>query len=222
MSGAALRALILDFDGVVLESNGLKTEVFREVFARFPEHAEYMMEWHDAHISLSRYAKFEHLVFLRLGRPGDRALVEELAAEFSRRIFERVCTCPEVPGAVAFLEHGAARVPIHLASVTPEPELRSILDRRGLRRYFTSIFGCPPWTKPAAVASIVGTYGGPHGLAFIGDSPGDRAAADSAGVEFIGRDSGIPYDPMPSSLYRDMTAVAAAVFPRLPEPVFRP
>jgi phosphoglycolate phosphatase len=212
----ALRALILDFDGVVLESNGLKAEVFREVFGRFPAHVAPMMAWHEAHISLSRYAKFEHLVFERLGRPDDRALVDDLAADFSRRIFGRVCTCPEVPGALAFLEHSAARVPLHLASVTPERELLAILDRRGLRRYFTSIFGCPPWTKPGAVASIVASYGGAHGLALIGDSPGDRLAAESAAIEFIGRDSGIPYDPLPPALHPDMTAVAAALFPRLP------
>lgn len=218
MSGGpqTLRALILDFDGVVLESNGVKGEAFREVFERYPAHAEAMMAWHEAHISLSRYAKFEHLVFERLGRPGDRALVDDLAAEFSRRVFDRVCTCPEVTGALAFLEHSAARVPLHLASVTPERELLAILERRGLRRYFATIFGCPPWAKSAAVASIAASYNGPEGLALIGDSPGDRVAAESAGVEFIGRDSGIPFGAVPVSLYPDMTAVATAVFPRLP------
>jgi beta-phosphoglucomutase-like phosphatase (HAD superfamily) len=40
--------VILDFDGVVLESNAVKTEAFRDVFARFPEHAEAMMDFHRA------------------------------------------------------------------------------------------------------------------------------------------------------------------------------
>jgi beta-phosphoglucomutase-like phosphatase (HAD superfamily) len=54
---SALRVLILDFDGVVIESNDVKKEAFQRVFARFPEHAEAMMAFHHAHVSLSRFAK---------------------------------------------------------------------------------------------------------------------------------------------------------------------
>jgi phosphoglycolate phosphatase len=215
VSVAPLRALILDFDGVILESNELKTAAFREVFGRFPEHAGTMMAWHSTHISQSRYAKFEHLVFERLGRPGDRALVEQLAADFSQGLEARMLACPEVPGARAFLEACAGRVPLDLASVTPEPELLLILERRDLRRYFQSVFGCPPWTKPQAVASVVAARGGASGLALIGDSPGDRTAAECAGVEFIARDSGIAFPAPVPVAYPDMHAIASAVLPRL-------
>ena len=91
MAGPAavrLRAVILDFDGVVIESNALKTTTFREVFARFPELADEMMAWHHANVAVSRYEKFRHLV-ARLGRAGDEALVEVLAADFSRRMIDR-------------------------------------------------------------------------------------------------------------------------------------
>lgn len=212
---APLRSLILDFDGVILESNGLKTDVFREVFGRFPEHADEMMRWHYAHISTSRYQKFEHLVFNLLGRKDESALVDELASEFSSLVFERMCSCAFVPGAIEFLDEASARVAVDLASVTPEPELLKILAIRDLRKYFRRVFGCPPWTKPQAVAEVVGALGGAARLALIGDSPGDRTAADSAGVEFIARDSGIVFDPRPSVMHNDMNAVAAAILPRL-------
>ena len=73
-----IRALILDFDGVIVESNALKTEAFEAVFSRFPEHAAAMLAYHHAHVSESRYAKFEHLAE-RLGKPRDDVLMAELA-----------------------------------------------------------------------------------------------------------------------------------------------
>ena len=215
MTASALRALVLDFDGVILESNDVKTESFREVFARFPEHAEAMMRYHTDHVSVSRFAKLEHLVFERLGRPGDRALVEELAADFSRRTRARTAVCRLVPGASEFLAEFAPKLPLYLASVTPEEELADVLVRRDLRRFFVRVFGCPPWTKPGAVAAILEEVGGADGVALVGDSAGDQRAAREAGIEFIARDSGLPFDEPGTRACRDMFAVADLVRPRV-------
>ena len=40
---SAIEALILDFDGVVIESNEVKTNAFHNVFSRFPEFTDTMM-----------------------------------------------------------------------------------------------------------------------------------------------------------------------------------
>ena len=61
----SLQVLILDFDGVVIESNAVKTHAFEKVFARFPEYAEVMMAFHHAHVSVSRFAKFDYLAAQR-------------------------------------------------------------------------------------------------------------------------------------------------------------
>lgn len=216
MIGDRLRALILDFDGVILESNGLKTAAFAEVFARFPEHADAMMTYHHSHVSESRFVKFRHLVTERLGRAADDALVNELGEAFSAEMRRAIAVCPMVPGADAFLHAVRGRLPVFLASVTPQEELEAILDDRNLARYFTRVYGCPPWTKPRAVADIVASLNGPDGLMLIGDSAGDQRAAAENGVEFVGRDSGLPFDqPLPRT-FADLNALGAALAPRLP------
>jgi phosphoglycolate phosphatase-like HAD superfamily hydrolase len=211
---APLRAIIFDFDGVILDSNDVKTDVFRQVFGRFPEHAAAMMAYHQAHVSQSRYAKFTHLVEQRLGRPGDRELIEQLADDFAARARERLERCAFVPGARELLEEMSARVPLYLASVTPEPELLHLLGVHDIRRHFTRVFGCPPWTKPGAVGAIVEAHGGPAGLALIGDSAGDQRAAAAHGVEFIGRDSGLAFDS-PLEPIRDIPDLASLLRTRL-------
>ena len=45
-----LKILILDFDGVVIESNAVKTDAFDHVFGRFPDHAAAMMAYHHSNV----------------------------------------------------------------------------------------------------------------------------------------------------------------------------
>lgn len=215
MSGR-LRAIVFDFDGVIVESNDVKTEAFRDVFARFPEHADAMMAYHHANVSASRFAKFDHLIVERLGRESDPALRAELAAEYSRRTIDRVAGVPLVEGAREMLDEFSPRLPLYLASVTPQEDLDIVLERRGLRSYFRIAYGCPPWTKPGAVADVIARERcAPDEIVLIGDSPGDRAAAQQTGVEFIARDSGIIFQPPAERVFPDLAAIAAFLRPRL-------
>ena len=215
-STTPLRAIILDFDGVILESNELKTMAFERVFARFSEYAADMMAYHHAHVSESRFAKFTHLVTDRLGRPPDDPLVAELAGAFSAEMLRLIGACPMVPGAAEFLSAVGARVPLYLASVTPQEELEVILDRRGLSASFARVYGCPPWPKAQAIREILASVGTVGGVLFVGDSAGDQRAAHETGVEFIARDSGLPFAAPPPRAFADMHGVLAAIAGRLP------
>lgn len=211
-----LRAIISDFDGVILESNDLKTRAFESVFAGFPEHAAAMIAYHHAHVSDSRFAKFRYFVTACLDRSENDPLVDQLAAAFSAEMLRQIDACPLVPGALAFLARAHAALPVFLASVTPQDELDVILKRRGLAEYFTRVYGCPPWSKLAAVADIVGAFGGSEGVLFIGDSAGDQRAAREAGVEFIARDSGLPFDAPRPRAFPDLVQLGDAIADRLP------
>jgi phosphoglycolate phosphatase-like HAD superfamily hydrolase len=217
MRAGPLRVLVLDFDGVILESNDVKTVVFRDVFARFPEHCEAMMTYHLANFSEPRYVKFDYLLE-RLGHPGDAVLRAELAAEFSRRVLERMTSVPFVAGAEAFLREVTPRLPVYLASVTPAEDLDAILKRRGLRAWFRDVYGCPPWTKPGAVRDVLRREScAPNDALLLGDSAGDQRTAAETGVGFIARDSGLLFDdPAPPTLFPDLAAVANYLRDRLP------
>ena len=212
----SVRALVLDFDGVIVESNALKTLAFERVFARFPEHAAAMMAYHEAHVSDSRFVKFRHFATECLGRTADDPMVEELAAQFSAEMLQLVNACPFVAGAPELLARLHGRLPMYLASVTPEAELVTILNRRNLVRFFAGVYGCPPWTKSAAIEDVAAAAGGgPGALLFVGDSAGDQRAARAAGVEFIARDSGLPFDPPPPRAFPTLFEIADIIEARL-------
>lgn len=204
------RAIVLDFDGTVLESEAIKTAVFEEVASRFPEHLATFLTYHEAHRSLGRVMKFTYLVEVLLRRPGDRWLIEELTDHFARRVSERLAEAPLVAGARDFLAEYAPQVPIYLASVTPEAELVERVERHGLRPYFVRIYGDPPTKKETAVALVVGAHGGdPRRVLLVGDSPSDLRVAEAIGAEFIPRDSGMSFPPGVGRPRRDLSEVAA-------------
>lgn len=216
-NGTLLRALVLDFDGVILESNEVKTEAFRDIFARYPEHSEAMMEFHHANAWASRYLKIDYLLRERLGSPDDTVLREELAGEFSRRTLAHLESVPFVGGAEEFLAEFSSRIPLYLASVTPQEDLDTTIRQRGLGGFFRGVYGCPPWTKADAIRDVIRREGGgTNGIALIGDAPGDLQAARETGVEFVARQSGILFEPPLDRVYDDLSAIGESLRPRLP------
>lgn len=207
-----LKALILDFDGVVIESNEVKTDAFRRLFARYPDHSEAMMAFHFANISLGRMDKIDELL-RRLGAQGATELRSELAATYSQHVRTQINTVPLVHGAIGFLETASAELPLYLASVTPEAELADTLAARNLGHWFKGVYGCPPWNKPAAIRDVLAREGvAPEDCLLIGDSAGDQRAARVTGVTFIGRDSGLAFEHPEPRRFRDLAAIEAFLF----------
>jgi phosphoglycolate phosphatase-like HAD superfamily hydrolase len=201
------RVIILDFDGVVIESNDVKTRAFIHVFSDFPEYFETMMAYHYTNIPLGRFYKFDHLLEI-MGKAGDRELRNRIATAFTVKIQEEMQGVPYVAGALNFIKQFSARLPMYLASVTPAEELDIILDQRGLKTWFREIYGCPPWSKPEAIIDVLSREKVDADEALlIGDSAGDQRAAQKTGVAFLARDSGLDFDTPLPECFRDMNEI---------------
>ena len=202
-----IKIIILDFDGVVIESNEIKTEAFRYVFGRFPDHADAMMAYHEANISQSRFIKFDYLLML-LGRSGDEILKKEISTSFSEYVFAKMMKASLVVGAERFLKEMKQKYPVYLASVTPAEELQRILNSRQLTHWFSEVYGCPPWTKSNAIIDILKREkSNPINALLIGDSAGDQRAAKQTGVPFLARNSGLLFDEPYPKQFSDLSEI---------------
>ena len=150
-----IRAIILDFDGVIAESNDEKSIAFKELFSLYPEYEKQMMEYHNAWFSSSRMDKFSHFVHELMDRSGDTELVKTMADQFSALVMKRVVSCPEVPGAMEFLIEFSEYLPLYISSATPQDELREIVRRRNMASYLTDVYGDPPVKKREAIRSVL-------------------------------------------------------------------
>ena len=202
-----IKTIILDFDGVIVESLGIKTQAFRDLFSDYPQYIEQIMSYHLAHNSVSRYIKFEHIVKHILGETYDEERKRELGARFSQFVRQKVIECPYVAGAEEFLHYFSPRVPLYVASATPHEELEAIIKARGIGRYFKEIYGTP-WQKGEVVQKVMlKEKVNADAVAYVGDSQEDYKVARDTGVFFVGRISEESFDNLEIPLYQDLFGV---------------
>ena len=182
-----ISAIILDFDGVILESVSVKTEAFRTLFSFVPEHVEEIVQFHKENGGMSRYDKFRYIYKNIIGQELTQQKFNELSDTFSRIVFNAVIKAPFVPGAHEFLEIYYSKIPLYVVSATPEEELIQIIQKRGMSHYFRKVFGAP-LKKTECISDIIKITGPPpDSVIFVGDAKNDFEAAQAVGVRFIGR-----------------------------------
>lgn len=203
-----IRACALDFDGVVLESVGVKLEAFRKLFSTYPNSAE-IVRYLEANNGLDRYTKFRRIWTEMLGRDYTPAVETKLDGDFSAMVLEAVLACPFVPGAEDFLR--APGLPLFVVSAMPLRELEIIVARRGLASRFKALYGSPG-KKADQLRDILSREGlKPDELLFVGDAENDRKAAREAGVPFVGRRNAEEFAAPLPELLNDLRGLPAAI-----------
>lgn len=192
-----IRAVILDFDGVIVDSVDIKSQAFVHLFRGYPEKIkQQIVKLHVTNSGLSRHEKFKIIYERILDRMMTEEEVEELAAEFSRFCLRRITVAPYIKGAYEFISTRHTEYTLYLASSTPETELQAIVKRRGIRGYFKGVYGTPP-TKVEACRRIIEKEAlSPNNAVLVGDSLTDLEASRQCGLHFIARLDQSSKDPL--------------------------
>ena len=180
--------LIFDCDGVVLDSNRLKTEAFRIAAEPYGDAAAAaLVTYHVANGGVSRYVKFAHFLDHIVPEhapdttgPG----LEGLLSAYAEAVRAGLLSCAVADGLDA-LRAATPRAAWMIVSGGDQSELREIFTARSLAEYFDAgIFGSPD-TKHEILARelAAGTIRRP--ALFLGDSRFDHEAATRAGIGFV-------------------------------------
>ncbi|WP_444989128.1 HAD family hydrolase [Halomonas mongoliensis] len=180
--------LVFDCDGVVLDSNKVKTEAFYQATLPYGEAAaQAMVEYHVANGGVSRYKKFAH--FLEQIIPAHADLqhgpdMEALLQAYAGHVREGLLSCEMAPGLKA-LRRQTPGVRWLIVSGGDQAELRDVFTQRGIAEWFDGgIFGSPH-TKDEILARELASGNIQLPSLFLGDSKYDHQAASSAGLDFI-------------------------------------
>lgn len=181
---APYRTYVFDCDGVILDSNRLKTEAFRSAALPYgTETAQALVDYHVAHGGISRFVKFRH--FLDAIVPGAQGPgLETLLAAYADAVADGLRSCAIAPG-ITDLREKTAGARWLIVSGGSQDELRAVFAERGLAGMFDGgIFGSPD-TKDEILARecASGNIEGP--ALFIGDSVYDWQAASGAEIDFV-------------------------------------
>lgn len=182
-----IKAIIFDFDGVLVESTQIKTEAFRKLFSQWPDKVDEIVSYHLKNMGISRYVKFKYFYETILGRIYSEEKGVELGRRFSELVLDEIKNAPFVKGVKEFLGKYYQEYMFFIASGTPQTELLEIVSSKGMANYFKGVFGTPA-TKTEIVKNVLTEYClEKKQLVFVGDADSDRIAANGAGIPFVAR-----------------------------------
>lgn len=185
---ATYQCLVFDCDGVVLNSNEVKTEAFYQSVLAYGEPvAKEFVHYHTTHGGISRYKKFAYLldeILPRCGLKADGPQLDELLATYANLVYEGLLNCEVAPGLLE-LRQQLPDTRWLIVSGGAQDELRDIFAQRGLDTLFDGgIFGSPDIKEQILDRELAaGNITQP--ALFLGDSQYDYQAARHANLDFV-------------------------------------
>ena len=192
MNLARYATIIFDCDGVLLDSNRVKTEAFRTAASPWGSPAaEELVTYHIANGGISRYEKFAYFLGQILpthvsdyapGRHGPG--LETMLATYANEAREGLMNCAVAEG-LTELRATTSRSRWLIVSGGDQNELRHVFHQRGLAQLFDGgIYGSPDTKKEILRREIdQGTVQSPS--IFLGDSRADHQAASEHDIDFL-------------------------------------
>ena len=182
------KSIIFDCDGVILNSNMVKTQAFYLIAKLFgDEIAVSFIKYHKKNGGISRHLKIKYLVdelIPRFNSDIKEASIKELTLAYANNVIEGLKSC-EISRSLDKLRNLTQKSNWLIVSGGDQLELRHIFSIRKLDYLFESgIFGCPE-NKEEIVSREISRDNIKFPGIFIGDSKYDYQVACKFDLDFI-------------------------------------
>lgn len=179
------QTLVFDCDGVLFDSNRVKTEAFRVVASQFGmDAANNLVTYHTQNGGISRYRKFEYLLTQILHRDAPPELVNQLSKQYGDCVEQDLLNCAVAPG-LETLREKTRHAKWMIVSGGDQAQLRRVFADRELDHLFDGgIFGSPTSKDEILLREIANGAIQSRAL-YAGDSRFDHMAALRARMDFV-------------------------------------
>ncbi|SNC66968.1 Phosphoglycolate phosphatase, HAD superfamily [Marinobacter sp. es.048] len=177
--------LIFDCDGVVLDSNAVKTRAFYETALEFGQDAaEQLVAYHKANGGVSRFKKFDYFLANIVKNVDPLPSREELVEKYARKVREGLVESRVEPN-IDVMKRLTPDSNWLIVSGGAQDELRWVFSEKGIDVLFEGgIFGSPDSKEEILDREITkGNIVEP--ALFIGDSKYDYLAAKKYNIDFL-------------------------------------
>jgi len=183
---SAYDTFVFDCDGVLIDSNRIKTDAFHA--AALPHGAaaaDALVRYHKDNGGISRQEKFR-LFFLEI--LGYEQLPEDAYQQalqaYADQVREGLANCAVAPGVLELLRHLPEGSRRHVVSGGAEDEVRWVLELKGLAGFFHGIYGNPV-DKLELVRRLDEAQELPGTRLYVGDARYDHVVAEQFGMDFL-------------------------------------
>lgn len=180
------KAIIFDFDGVLIDSVNIKSEAFKEIVKNKNETIKKkFIQYHHKNLGISRKIKFKYLLKKLLKKKNINQDIDSLSKKFNKLILNKILKKKLNKGVIRFLEKYKKKYSFFISSGTPQEELNLILKEKKIDSYFDKIYGSPQ-TKNFHIKKIFKDYKfSKKNLIFVGDGESDFIAALKSNIKFV-------------------------------------
>ena len=177
---------VFDCDGVILDSNHLKTEAFVFTLENEPkELVNEFVEYHKHNGGVSRYVKFDYFYRQLKKISNAESYIEKALERFSQNVIYKMMSCEEIPGIREILSYlNQLQISCYVVSGGDEKELKKIFAQRDLTKYFNRIYGSPKSKFQIMDEVCASTRDGEKGI-YFGDAELDLRIANSYELDFV-------------------------------------
>ena len=180
------KCAVFDCDGVILDSNRIKTEAFRFALNKEPhELVEKFIHYHRENGGVSRYVKFLYYFNTLKKEKNPEHHANHAIKRYAAQVKSELMYCSLIPGVIEFLTiFNNLGIPCVINSGGDQEELREIFSHRGFDHFFLKILGSPATKKEnlnlLLRSSILKTPS-----IFFGDALSDYLAAKEYNMDFV-------------------------------------
>jgi phosphoglycolate phosphatase-like HAD superfamily hydrolase len=177
--------ITFDCDGVLLNSNKVKTEAFYDsVISYGEEFAGQLVVYHKNNGGISRYKKFDYFLKEIVGLKSYEQEMEVLLKKYSELVRKGLLECDIAMG-LSELKSISKNATWLVASGGDQGELRELFESRSISNFFDGgIFGSPD-TKDIILSREISSENIKQPALFVGDSEYDYISAKKQGIDFI-------------------------------------
>ena len=179
------KALVFDCDGVILNSNKVKTEAFYNAAKEYGHQAaRALVDYHVEHGGVSRFRKFEYFFTDILKKDYSANELNSIISNYAEEVRNGLLKCEIVSG-LDNLREATKNATWLVASGGAQDELREIFEIRGLVHFFDGgIYGSPT-AKDIIVEQQLANGNIQQPALFLGDSRFDHVAANQFDLDFV-------------------------------------
>ena len=130
-----------DFDGVIKDSVGVKTDAFEKLFSPFGINiVQKVRSHHESNCGMSRFDKLP--IYLKLTGQNP-SLINEYLDKFSELVKQKVVDSDWIDGVLQYLQAHYNRQQFFIVTATPQQEIKDILIKLQIDSFFQDVIGSP-------------------------------------------------------------------------------
>ena len=175
--------IIFDFDGVILNSNYIKTKTFYDLFKSYGKKiANNAVKYHLNNMGIPRQRKFKNIYKNILKKKISKTTLDNLEFEFKKKSLKKIHRLNVSEPLNNFIKKKSKNYNFYISTGAPKKEVIDVLKKKKLFKNFKKVYGPP--SKKAHHINIIKKFN-KSDIIFIGDSLEDYNSANKCKIKFI-------------------------------------